>query len=215
VKLECGNRLAGSLCPPRFHFWRNLSMAFLLAMATPAAWCQAVPAEQLQIKVIKGEGDVHRPGDKTGTVIELQVLNEVELPQPDAEVELTAEPDGPSVRLEKETIPLSVKVKSNPQGVARVDGILGNKLKGPVTIHVAASFEGKKGVNTINQVNESGPVLNRTRGLILAGVLAATGIILYERFKPGPPTATINSPTSSTTGPQFSISIPRLARSGR
>jgi hypothetical protein len=170
--------------------------------------CQVVPAEQLKIKVLKGEGDTHRPGDKSGTVLEVQVLTEVDLPQPEAEVTFTADQDGPSVRAGKDTKPLNLKVRSNAQGIARVEGVLGNKIKGPVTIRLNASFEGRTGADTINQVNESGPVLNRTRGGILAGALAATGVILYEVLKPGPPTATINPPTATTGGPkrpQFTI----------
>src|SRR5215471_603934 len=120
--------------------------------------CQVVPAEQLKIKVIKGEGDTHRPGDKLGTVLEVQVLTEVDLPQPEAEVTFTADADGPSVRVGKDTKPLSLKVRSNAQGIARVEGVLGNKIKGPVTIRLNASFEGRSGAETINQVNESGPV---------------------------------------------------------
>jgi hypothetical protein len=161
-----------------------------------------VPTEQLKIKVVRGEGDVHRPGDKAGTAIEIQVLNELDLPQADAEVTLTADADGPSVLLEKSTSAFNITRKSDIQGIARVDGVYGNKIKGPVTIKVAASFEGKSGTAAINQVNESGPLLNRTRGGILAGALAVTGVVLYEIFKPGPPTATINAPTSSTGTPK-------------
>jgi hypothetical protein len=190
MHLKCGNSQAG------------LFSLLLLALCVSPIRSQVVPTEQLKIKVLKGESDIHRPGDKQGTVIEIQVLNEVDLPQADAEVTFAADADVPSVSLEKDTAALNVTRKSDIQGIARIEGIYGNKLKGSVTIRVTASFEGKSATSTINQVNQSGPLLNRKRGGILAGVLATTGIVLYEILKPGPPTATINAPTSSTGSPK-------------
>jgi hypothetical protein len=202
MHLKCGTSQAG------------VFSVLLLALCVSPLRSQVVPTEQLRIKVLKGEGDVHRPGDKQGTVVEIQVLNEVDLPQADAEVTLTADADGPSVRLDKDAAGLNITRKSDIQGIARIEGIYGNKLKGAVTIKVAASFEGKTATNTINQVNESGPLLNRKRGGILAGVLATTGIVLYEILKPGPPTATINAPTSSTGSPKNVVRGP-VTRVGR
>jgi hypothetical protein len=182
---------------------RNFLTAFLLTACWAGlqpAECQVVPAEQLKIVVKQGEGDSHRPGDKTGSTIVVQVLNEVELPQPEADVNFSSDQEGASVLFDGDKT--FVTVRSDAQGMARVPGVRGNKVKGAVTIRVTASFEGKSGTTPINQINVSGPILNRTRGGILAGALAATGVILYEVFKPGPPTATINSPTATTTSPQ-------------
>jgi len=179
----------------------------LIAMLTPHLWCQE-PAEQLKIKVLQGEGDVHRPGDKAGTAIEIAVLNEVDLPQPDAVCSFTSlQPDGPSVQLEKDTAALSLQRKSDADGKVLVEGIYGNKIHGSVTIQVACSFEGKKGRISINQVNERGPILTRNRVLLILGAMAGTGIGLYEAYKPGPPTASINAPTGSTGTATFTPAL--------
>lgn len=178
---------------------------------------QVAPAEQLTIKVdcqtCKGEGDVHRPGDKRGSTVVVQVLNEVGLPQPEADVKFMADQQGPSVFFGDGKD--FVTVRTDAEGFATVPGIRGNNVKGAVTLHVSASFEGKTGSLNINQVNERGPVLNRTRGAVLAGALATTGIVLYEVYKPGPPTASINQATPTAGGPS-SQSIPaRRIRIGK
>jgi hypothetical protein len=189
-----------SLCLPA-------GVVVLATLLAPRGYCQAVPAGQLRVDVVRGEGDVHRPGDKAGTAIEIAVLNEVDLPQPAAECSFAADADGPSVRLEKELAMLNLKRMSGADGKALVEGVFGNKINGPVTIRVFCSFEGKEGRAAINQVNERGAILTRNRVLVITGAMAATGISLYQVYKPGPPSAAINAPTAGSTTPQASIGI--------
>ena len=65
-----------------------LGFALAVGLGLPAQ-CQVVPAEQLKIDVKQGEGVSHRPGEKANDAIVVQVLNEVDLPQPEAAVTVT------------------------------------------------------------------------------------------------------------------------------
>jgi hypothetical protein len=184
-------------------------VAVVLCTAGLPANCQVVPTDQLKITVKKGEGDSHRPGDKTGTAISVQVLNEVDLPQSEAEVTFRCESKRACVFLDRDKA--KVSTMSNSEGVALVEGVRGNGVRGAVTVYVDAMFEDKKGTATINQVNDRAPIWTKKRVGLLAGTLAITGIVLYEILKPGPPTLTGNN-SGSTVGPPTggaSIGVPQ------
>src|ERR1044071_2562149 len=141
----------------------------LLLLAFPGN-SQPVPTGQLRIKVVKGEGDTHLPGDHVGKPLEVEVRNDVDLPQPAAEVVFTVPPEGPHVWLAKDKSkkPLvELKVVSDDEGIARVDNLVGKKPLGPVAIDVKASYAGKSGANTINQVVQRGPAISRKMAFVI------------------------------------------------
>ena len=117
-----------------------------------------------------------------------------------ASVKKTSKPAEPAaVWLEKDQT--KVERTSDPDGNATVGNVFGNKIKGPSSVSVACSFEGKTGSVQIPQLNDRGPFCTTKCKVIIAGTLAGTGIVLYEILKPGPPTASINIPSvTATTG---------------
>jgi hypothetical protein len=202
---------------PRFtcrNFGRCAVMASCILLTAPRAHSQTAAAGQLKIKILKGDNETHLPTDRAGKPLEVEVRNDVDLPQPDAQVSFAVKPDSAPVWLVKDKAkkPLDIKVTADDQGIARIENIHGLKPRGPVQISVKAAFAGKEGMSTINQVVDRGPWLTRKRATILGAVLATTGIVLYEVFKAGPPTASIGAPTS-TTGPQV-VALPQI-RIGR
>jgi hypothetical protein len=170
---------------------------------------QAVEGGQLQIATIKGEGSEHIPRDKVGSEIQVQVLDELQLPKQGVEVTFEApdDPNKPSVRFGINKT--SAKAMTNDLGFASVKGVFGNGVRGPVTIKVSATFEEKTATAEIKQSNVRGPFWNRRTGEYLGGALATIGVVLYEILKPGPPTATVQTPTSSTQGPSGTTSSVR------
>jgi len=85
---------------------------------------------------------------------------------------------------------------SDADGVVRVTGVFGNKVVGASTIQITATFEGKSGHGAIPQLNDRGPLLSPKQKIAVAGALAATGVILYEVLKPGPPSGQLGSPST-------------------
>jgi len=209
--------------------------ALLIAAAGSPAWCQA--PDQLRIIVTAGEAAVHHPADKPdkgGVTIEVQVLNELELPQAGAAITFEVLPGAavsaedpiapadakgkPKARRKKKPVQLKEGQKlaavvfegektkidsiSDAEGKARITGVVGNRVNGQSRVTVRAAFEGKEGSKTVNQLNERGPLCPSKCKGIVAGSMAATGIILYETLKPGPPAGTLGSVTPTTTPPK-------------
>ena len=191
--------------------------------------CQVTPAEQLTIKVEQGEGDVHRPGDP-GTAITVVVTNEFNIAQPGASVSFTAPQvasaclptaskspatSSKALTIREKCVPsvvlgnsqTSVRKLADADGKVEIQGVIGNNIKGAVPIRVGALFQDRIGTGTVNQVIAGGPFWTRKKIGIFSAVIGTTAIILYEVFKPGPPSVTINSPTATTVTPQAAAPI--------
>jgi hypothetical protein len=185
---------------------------FASLLVSRPVFAQTPPAEQLKV-VVADETKQYRQGDKKPIPIKVQVLNEVDIPQPAAEVTFIAPPaDGPTVTFDTEitadqncAVPVNepdkICVKSNDEGFVTLARVIGNDIKGLVTVSVSASFEGKNGTQTVNRTIQ-GRFWTRNRKIIATGAAAATAVLLYEFLKPGPPNGNVsNTPTATVSAP--------------
>jgi hypothetical protein len=184
---------------------------FASLLVSRPVFAQTPPAEQLKI-VVADETKQYRQGDKKPIPIKVQVLNEVDIPQPAAEVTFLAPPaDGPAVTFDTEitadqncAVPVNepdkICVKSNDEGFVTLARVIGNDIKGPVTVSVSASFEGKSGTQTVIRTIQ-GRFWTKNRKIVAAGAAAATAALLYEFLKPGPPTGNVTGATATVAPP--------------
>jgi hypothetical protein len=175
------------------------AQGFLLAIAAvPRGGAQVAPAPRpLQISVVRGEGDVHPASERTGTTIEIAVYDEKQRPVPDAVVTLSAPSVGASVFFPGVVEPTTILSPTGSDGVARLQGVRGNRVPGTFEIRVSASFEGRKGSAEITQENLKAPLVTAKRLGITGGIAAGILITVLALRSPAPPTATISTITPS------------------
>ena len=185
------------------------------AQATVSALPVAIPP--LSLKVGAGEGDQRRPGVSETKPISVVVLNELELPQPEAKVTFIAPKEGPTVLFAGESAEKAgtsfregvseTTVTTDRDGVASVNVIRGTNQKGPLKIRVLASFEGKTAETVVNQVIVSPPFWTKPRIVGFSTAAGATAIVLWQVLKPGPLTGSPGSASVSPLGTRAGVHI--------
>jgi len=171
----------------------------------PANLKKAASSEQLAITVCQGDGAKHAIDEKQGVPIDIAVTDDFGRPQAGADVGFWR-PEKEKDKKNQPNIVLpndapSATLKSDANGRAQLTDVRGNRIKGLVPIRVTATFEGRSGEASLTHENVT-PFWTKKKSGIFASAAGVAAIILYEVFKPGPPTATINTPTSTASSPQ-------------
>ncbi len=113
--------------------------AFLIGLVFAAHLAPAQepePPVTLQIKLLEGDGAVHRPGSKSSTPLTVQVTDAVGRPVPDVTVSFLMPPDGPAGVFASG---LSTEVLvTGADGRASVYGVRWGQATGPVRVRITA-----------------------------------------------------------------------------
>jgi len=173
-------------------------LAISLGLAAPP---QPAPKPDLQILIIGGEGSINNIKQRTAREPVVEVRDKNDRPVAGAIVLFTAPQRGASGVYPGGSNPLAVATDTQGQAVARV--FQPNSGKGPINLHVNASYQGSTADAHIHKTNVAGGGgggfgAGKIVGIVAAvGAAAAVGVIAGTRG--GKSTGTPTTPTSTPT----------------
>ena len=174
----------------------------LLSPALPVSLLAqpAVPAENLKLVVVEGEGGINNIRQHTTQLVTVRVEDENQRPVSGAVVVFALPTDGPSGAFQNGAKTLTVT--TNEQGLASARGLKPNTVSGEMVIHVNASYEGRAGRATITQFNMTVPSAKAGSGKLLV-ILALVGAAAA-----GGAYAGLHKSGSASSATQPSASVP-------
>ena len=157
----------------------------------------------LQLPQPDGADTLHLTNTSYSRALEVMVKDAQDRPIPGASVDFEFPETGATAVCPSATHGVA-SVKTNPDGIARIQGLRANKVPGVFSIRVRAVFAGEiTDYATFDEQNTLPPFFARNKKKMwFIGAASAAVVITVVLLRPSPqPTATIGTVTGTGTGP--------------